>query len=314
MRLFYCRVAWMKYYKGRDNDYVINGGSWNPEDKHEIYNFLECEGKYHGFVEPGRNSSIHVERLGASSKDDHVDDVLVIWLAKNETKGQRIVGWYKNATVYRKMQNVPDDVLSKRARKECHFFNIYSEDARLLDVGERNKLVEGIGQKNYWYGDQGETDRQVIEYIEQYENGYKERINRVEENIDDLEGKTREAVIQSRVNQDQFRKRLLLRYGKCCLCQVTDEHFLIASHIKPWSESDGHEKLNIDNGLLLCPNHDKLFDSGYISFDDSGKILISEKLSKHNQMCLNVNSEMRVPLGEGNIEFVKYHRNNKFEG
>ena len=51
---------------------------------------------------------------------------------------------------------------------------------------------------------------------------------------------------------------------------------LVASHIKPWSISDANEKLDIHNGLLMCPNHDKLFDRGYISFDDTGRILISE--------------------------------------
>ena len=57
---------------------------------------------------------------------------------------------------------------------------------------------------------------------------------------------------------------------------------LVASHIKPWSISDANEKLDIHNGLLMCPNHDKLFDRGYISFDDTGRILISEKLDDNN--------------------------------
>lgn len=51
-------------------------------------------------------------------------------------------------------------------------------------------------------------------------------------------------------------------------CGVSDEHFLIDSHIKPWSQSNNQEWLDVNNGLLLCPNHDALFDKGiiYISF------------------------------------------------
>ena len=62
--------------------------------------------------------------------------------------------------------------------------------------------------------------------------------------------------------------------------KVSDPKFLIASHIKPWACSESGEKLDIDNGLLLCPNHDALFDSGYISFDENGVIMISEHLKR----------------------------------
>ena len=52
-------------------------------------------------------------------------------------------------------------------------------------------------------------------------------------------------------------------HSKCCLCGVDDDALLVASHIKPWAKSDEHEKLDLDNGLLLCPNHDKLFDLAF---------------------------------------------------
>ena len=67
------------------------------------------------------------------------------------------------------------------------------------------------------------------------------------------------------------------------------------------------------NGLLLCPNHDKLFDKGFISFDNNGNILISNKLDKTNRMFLNIGEQMKIDVNADNIEFIEYHRKNIFK-
>lgn len=72
------------------------------------------------------------------------------------------------------------------------------------------------------------------------------------------------------------------------------------------------KKLDIHNGLLMCPNHDKLFDRGYISFDDTGRILISEKLDDNNRMYMNITPTMKIDITEENIKYIKYHRKNVF--
>ena len=107
---------------------------------------------------------------------------------------------------------------------------------------------------------------------------------------------------------------MLERYNRCQLCKAENHKLLIASHIKPWVESEPKEKLDVDNGFLMCPNHDKLFDKGYITFDDDGKIIISEKLAeKENDMVfLNVDSRMHIELTEGNKKYLKFHRENIF--
>ena len=106
LTIFYCRIGWMERYSGIiNNDKPIHGGSYTKDNiGHEVYNFLECDGRYYGYVE---NKSIHIERLGASRNDDKIDNVLVIWFAKAPKGGQKIVGWYKNATVYRHRQKIP---------------------------------------------------------------------------------------------------------------------------------------------------------------------------------------------------------------
>lgn len=130
--------------------------------------------------------------------------------------------------------------------------------------------------------------------------------------VANIPGNDRLTLIKGRVNQGIFRDKLLHRYGKCCLCNVTCSEMLISSHIKPWSESEAHERLDVDNGLLLCPGHDRLFDKGYISFDDDGKILISEALDDINRMYMNVRADMEVSLTEGNKRYMQFHRANIF--
>lgn len=103
-----------------------------------------------------------------------------------------------------------------------------------------------------------------------------------------LQGKSKEAVIKVRVNQDIFRNKLLQRYSKCCLCDVSNQNLLIASHIKPWNVCESNEKLDIDNGFLMCSNHDRLFDQGWITFTDDGKIVIADRLSENDRIAWNI--------------------------
>jgi len=124
-----------------------------------------------------------------------------------------------------------------------------------------------------------------------------------------LHGETRNAVVKIRVNQGVFRERLLKKYSKCCLCEVSKKDLLTASHIKPWSNCKPEEKLDVDNGFLLCPNHDKLFDKGWISFTEEGIILISNEISEMDRIYLNIKEDLKINLTEKNKEYLKYHRN-----
>ena len=313
MKVFYCRIGWMSSYRGCSTEKPLNGGSYNKDNiGHEVHNYLGYNGRYYGFVEPGVNSSIHVERLGAGKNDDSVDDILVVWVSSNpNTNGQYIIGWYKDATVYRKLQNVPEDAMSIRELKTHYFYDVYSEGGGLLEEKDRTFQIKGMGHSNIWYGNE-EVDNSVIAYIDAYDKKSDDRIITIEKDTSELIGQEKEAVVKTRVNQDVFRKRLVMKYKHCCLCSVNNEKLLIASHIKPWSESDSHEKLDVNNGLLLCPNHDKLFDSGLISFADDGSVMISGELDSINRTFLNVNSNMKIVVDNDNVEYIRYHRENVF--
>jgi hypothetical protein len=147
-----------------------------------------------------------------------------------------------------------------------------------------------------------------------YEEKNQKEIEDIDTVLDDpiLQGIEREALVNVRVNQGIFRERLLRRYNHCCLCKVSNPQFLIASHIKPWSVSETEEKLDADNGLLMCPNHDRLFDKGWITFDDDGKIIISKLICSSDRVFLNVQENMRIELCEGNRKYMAYHRKHIF--
>lgn len=75
----------------------------------------------------------------------------------------------------------------------------------------------------------------------------------------------------------------------------------------------GAQRLSESNGLLLCANHDKLFDQGYISFDCDGKMLISGEIPSDMQHFMNISANSRIELTDGMKPFMKYHREKVFK-
>lgn len=62
---------------------------------------------------------------------------------------------------------------------------------------------------------------------------------------------------------------------RCRITGVTNPVHLVASHCKPWRDANNTERLNGENGLLLTPSIDHLFDRGFIGFEATGKLIIS---------------------------------------
>lgn len=316
MRILYCRIGLMNSYKGILNDSIQNGGSYNKNNiGHEIYNFDRYNGTYYGFVQ-SKSNSININRIEDNiSDEEYIDNVLVVWIATKETGGQYVVGWYKNAVVYRNMQYIPQEIISTRVKSKGSDYNEYlitSKEATLVVPSKRSERINGMGEANVWYGNE-EINNKVINYINNFEKQHNEEINAIM-NFKRIEGKEKEVIIKARVNQSFFRKLMLKKFeGKCCLCNMGNKDLLIASHIKPWNKSDSNEKLNEFNGLLLCPNHDSVFDKGLISFEDNGNILISNNLKELDKILLNVNNSMKINITVDNIDFIRYHRNYIFQ-
>ena len=132
-------------------------------------------------------------------------------------------------------------------------------------------------------------------------------------NNDDLSNTEKESLILSRVGQGRFRKKLIEYWESCPVTKCEDSNLLVASHIKPWSESNNHERLDVFNGLLLTPNIDRLFDKGLISFADSGELLVSSFLSKNSTKLFGVHERIKIALNEKHTNYMIYHRENIFE-
>lgn len=99
----------------------------------------------------------------------------------------------------------------------------------------------------------------------------------------------------------------------CSISGYTHFDLLVASHIKPWKDADNSERMNVYNGLLLLPNFDKLFDRGYISFEDNGHIIYSKYIDDNDRRLLRMDNNLRLTKIEDNHKtFLDYHRNNCF--
>jgi hypothetical protein len=89
----------------------------------------------------------------------------------------------------------------------------------------------------------------------------------------------------------------------------TNKALLIASHIKPWSECDNAERLDGNNGLLLSPHIDKLFDRGWITFTDAGDLLCADPSIERALQQWGVELPLNVGLFSlKQAKFLSYHR------
>lgn len=128
---------------------------------------------------------------------------------------------------------------------------------------------------------------------------------------DQTKGATeKNTLVKARIGQGKYRKDVISIWSSCAVTGYPDVDLLIASHIKPWRNSNDYERVDPYNGLLLLPNLDRIFDAGLISFQETGNILISPKLVNPNM--LGVNQDMRVDLIHKHQYYMSFHRKNIF--
>jgi putative restriction endonuclease len=125
-----------------------------------------------------------------------------------------------------------------------------------------------------------------------------------------------ERLRKERIGQNVFRSALMDYWEKsCAVTGVKNPTLLRASHIVPWArcESD-KERLNVHNGLLLVATLDVAFDAGLISFNESGNILISEKLSKEDQKASSISPDMCLTRMNDEVrKRLVWHQSNLFQ-
>lgn len=118
----------------------------------------------------------------------------------------------------------------------------------------------------------------------------------------------REIVTRNSALQKIFRNNLLVDFEcGCMICGIKCEEALIASHIKPAAQCNAAEKSEVSNGLLLCANHDRLFDRYLITFSaETGKIKISDSLDEKDRKLLGINEDICLDDAVMNEERKKY--------
>ena len=141
--------------------------------------------------------------------------------------------------------------------------------------------------------------------------------------IEDLniEGKERETIVKTRVNQSFFRKTVLASYNfSCCITGISIKDLLIASHIIPWSKNNSN-RVNPANGLCLNSFHDKAFDRGLITVTPdyrikTSQIILDNKDKETEKYFLSYDGKsIRLPQKfYPEVKFLKWHNENVFKG
>ena len=131
-------------------------------------------------------------------------------------------------------------------------------------------------------------------------------------NIGPLE---KQNLVKSRRGQGIFKSNVRLFESQCRVTATTAKQHLIASHIKPWRESNDKQKIDGQNGFLLAPHIDHLFDAGYISFRDDGSLLVSPKLGKNLLKSWGISESKNVgTFLPKQLKYLEYHRTHVFKG
>ncbi len=184
-KIIFFRIAWMKEYRGVTiNDVPRHGGEYVERRGYggEVYNFQPYQGKVYGFVEAGwkpKPRRINIARLGASKHKDSVGDVLVVWVARScSESGTFVVGWYKNATVYKVRQEPPQGANRKLPNGEdaLYFAEADEFNSCLIPWNKRDFPIgmgEGLfGRHSIWYADSQQGAKikaSILEYIKKWE-------------------------------------------------------------------------------------------------------------------------------------------------
>ena len=137
---------------------------------------------------------------------------------------------------------------------------------------------------------------------------------RIEESVildTTLDQTERLAIVRSRIGQGLFRDRVRQIETHCRITGVQNQTHLIASHCKPWRDATNEERINGENGLLLTPSIDHLFDRGFIGFENNGELIVSPVAHRPSLERMGIDTQRVVNVGgftQGQKEFLAFHR------
>lgn len=274
MPILFCNVGWMNKYNGITGDSIARGGKYNKHSTgHEVCNFTNNQGSVYGCVQPV-GDSIKLERLGASKKAEKIEGVTVVWTAGPENGGTVVVGWYKDATVYRDLQSIEKpNALQKNNGVTSYRVRAPANKATLLPVEQRELIIPravkgGIGQSNVWFADKEESQEIVGQVLELINAGGASSLPDVDQSKSITEGNPRLVAHLRRERNPaivKLKKATALKAtGKLC-CEVCGfdfkekygdigDGFCEVHHIRPLCKSDGNVKTELKDLAIICSN------------------------------------------------------------
>ena len=121
----------------------------------------------------------------------------------------------------------------------------------------------------------------------------------------------KQQLVLARRGQGKFKENVRRREHECRITRVDRIEHLRASHIKPWRDATNDERLDGENGLLLTPSIDHLFDRGFIGFESDGRLIVSPVADERSLVRMGVPVGERHSVGtfsEGQRRYLEYHR------
>ena len=294
MPKLFCHISWMREYKGHHRideqiDEPERGGFDDVKHgtAHECCNFLPDEnGMVYGHVETwkgdedGFDAQIRIENLGANISDPDIDGIDVIWTATHDMGGKRVVGWYRNARVYRERQfhkkgtypteqHRRDNVGSYRITANEKNVTLIAENLRYLRLDPNNIRKGFPGMNSIFYPSNYVNNQELNRFLEeldvamQEERGNPPSLDPFEESWGD-EGRE-----QLKIHKRKERSARLISAFKaqltdfsCSICGFSFEDaygelgrgFIEAHHIIPISTLTEQTRMSTNNLIAVCSN------------------------------------------------------------
>jgi putative restriction endonuclease len=185
-----------------------------------------------------------------------------------------------------------------------------------VSTGFASALFALIGREAHSVADIGHEISRVERDTPAPERDIEEWERRVEvEIVEDaaIRETDRAQLVQARRGQGVFRENVRSVERACRVTRVERMEHLIASHVQPWRDSNNEQRLDGENGLLLTPTVDHLFDKGFISFEDSGQLIVSPVADPVSLTRMGIDYDNRVNVGafsQGQRKYLDYHREN----
>ncbi|ABG57790.1 HNH endonuclease [Cytophaga hutchinsonii] len=279
----YKRTDLHKQYGGNAQSGISNCANYPY-----IFIFSGVTGKQHGYKDGWENPNVF-EYTGEGQMGDmsftrgnlalrdHIDNGKQVFLFQYQRSG--IVKYICELEFY-DTDYFPTHDSSKQLRVGIRFF-LKRKGAILPSVKELNQSTDFLAAESIpFYG------------------------------IDSIKETSRKGEVNLRVGQGAYRKSIIHHWQyKCAVTGFDKLNLLNASHIHPWKDATDKERLDVNNGILLSPTYDALFDKHLISFENDGKIILSDTIHFSAYQKIGVTGKEKIKeLNSNSILYIEKHR------